>query len=350
MGKSNLSVVAAVDVGYGNVKCVIGGGDGNSLDVVLPAGAAPAEQMPKLINRQPDLKGGELVLVPTASGVVPWVGGVEQVVVQGGVRQTHAQYSSTPAYHALFLSALARMRSERIDLLVTGLPVSQYYDPREGEPLRQRLQKLMTGRHHINDRVTVEVGRTLVIPQPTGTFMGVAAQPEHSYLVTDQSLTTLVVDAGFYSVDYVSLSGRSVRDQSSGSSQLATSHILEKAAAALSVSLDRYVDPDRLDAAFRAGAPMLRLGGEEVDYLAPLRAAAAEVAEDVVGEIQRKMRGDKSSADVLILAGGGAELYAPALAKVFPKAKLIRPADPVLSNARGYYTYGQLALGSARAA
>lgn len=350
MGKSNNATVAGVDVGYGNVKCVVGCGDGAQRDVVLPAGAAPAEQMPKLINRQPDLKGGELVLIPVEDGVVPWVGGVEQVVLQHSVRQTHAQYTSTKAYHALYLAALAKMRAERIDLLVTGLPVSQYYDPRVGEPLRQGLQKLMTGRHHINDQVTVQVDRTLVIPQPTGTFMGVAAEPQHSYLVTDNSLTTLVVDAGFFSLDYVSLSGRSVRDQSSGSSQLATSHILEKAAERLSVSMDRFVDPDRLDAAFRGGAPMLRLGGEEVDYLTVLRAAAAEVASEVVGEIQRKMRGDKSSADVLILAGGGAELYAPALAKVFPKAKLIRPADPVLSNARGYYTYGQLALGAARAA
>lgn len=339
----------ALDVGYGNVKSVCGDTEGNQQENVLPAGAAPAELMPKLINRQADLKGGELVLVPGEDGVTPWVGGVEQVVVQNGVRQTHENYTRTPEYHALFLAALARQRCERVNLLVTGLPVSQFY-AESGDTLRRDLVKLMTGRHHINDQITVEVERTVVIPQPTGTFMGVALQPEFAYLVTDESLTTLVFDAGFFSVDWVQMSGKSVRHKSSGSSQLATSYILEEAAREMSKTLDRYIDRDRLDAAYRSGAKMLRIGGEEMDYLSFLRSAAVSVSRNVVGLIQDSLRNDNRGVDVLILTGGGAELYAPALAKVFPKAKIVRPPDAVMSNARGYFAYGQVVLGASKAA
>jgi plasmid segregation protein ParM len=339
----------AVDLGYGNVKSVCGDAEGKVLEMVLPAGAAPADQMPKLINRQADLKGGELVLVPSEGSVVPWVAGVDQIVVQHGTRQSHDRYIFTPEYHALFLGALARQRCDRVNLLVTGLPVSQFYGER-GESLRRDLQKLMTGRHHINEQTTVEVERTLVIPQPTGTFMGVATQPEYSFLVTDESLTTLTVDVGYFSVDWVLMSGRSVRDKSSGSSQLATSHILEEGARELSRRLDRYVDRDRLDAAYRSGAKQLRIGGEELDYLTLLTQTGVGVSRKVVGQVQDSLRNDNRGVDVVILTGGGAELYAAELAKVFPKAKFIRPADPVLSNARGYFAYGQLVLGSSKAA
>jgi plasmid segregation protein ParM len=146
------------------------------------------------------------------------------------------------------------------------------------------------------------------------------------------------------------MSGRSVRDKSSGSSQLATSHILEEGARELSRRLDRYVDRDRLDAAYRSGAKQLRIGGEELDYLTLLTQTGVGVSRKVVGQVQDSLRNDNRGVDVVILTGGGAELYAAELAKVFPKAKFIRPADPVLSNARGYFAYGQLVLGSSKAA
>lgn len=342
--------LVAVDVGYGNVKMVVGDQHSVSREFVLPAGAAPVDLMPKLVNKQPDLKGGELVLVPGEDdSVEAWVGGVEQIHVQNGTRPTHDNYTRTKEYHALVLAALARQRNERIDLLVTGLPVSQFYSDK-GESLRRDLQRLMTGKHHINDQVTVEVERTLVIPQPTGTFMGVAMKDEYAYLVEDDSLTTLCFDVGFFSVDWVNMSGRSVREKSSGSSQLATSHILELAAEQLSRQLDRFVDRDRLDAAYRSGAQELRVGGEVVDYRSVLTEIGEKVGRRVADQVMSSLRNESRGVDVLLLAGGGAELYAPAMQRAFPKARVIRTEDPVMSNARGYFAYGNLVLGKKKAA
>ncbi|MCA9233057.1 MAG: hypothetical protein KDA57_20590, partial [Planctomycetales bacterium] len=53
---------------------------------------------------------------------------------------------------------------------------------------------------------------------------------------------------------------------------------------------------------------------------------------------------------VVILTGGGAWLFDEAAQKAFPKAEVIRPEDPVLSNALGYREIARLMTSRARAA
>lgn len=330
--------VLGLDVGYGNLKIV--GGLTGSQDVrefVLPAGAAPISSMPRRSDNTCDLKGGEQVLIDGCS----WAAGVEQVHIQNRARMTHDEYPRTPEYKALFLAALARMGYRRIDFLVTGLPVSQIYGP-GGQELIADMQAMMRGQHLINADMTVDVGAVQVIPQPLGTFFGLAAEKEYASLATSENLQTLIFDPGYFSVDFVVMSGRAVMNQFSGTSLQATSMILERAAHALSTKHGRAFSSDQLDAAQRSGAPTITAGfGREIEYLPALVDAAKELTPSVIGDLKRTIRTARPL-DLVIMTGGGAWLYEDAIRAAYPGVEIASVPDKVLGNARGYRVIAEM--------
>lgn len=328
-----ISTVLGLDLGYGSAKCaMMEMGSGRSREIVLPAGAAVATAMPKIDATRCDLKGGEEVLI----NGVPWAAGVEQQHIQRRARQTHSRYVTTDEYYALYLACLARMGCSRIDVLVTGLPVSQHFGP-EGPQLREVLQTRLVGRKHVNARTMVDVGKVVCIAQPLGTYMGMAADPQYKALATNDSIRVLCVDVGFGTVDWVLMSGRSVMDQSSGSSPLATSVILQNTARRLSADLGRIVTADHLDAALRRGRAILPVGlNGEHDFTQALEAEAADVSSTVVAEILSSLR-SAGTVDHVIITGGGGSLYEQALREAFPgEFCVMKPKDAVLANAMGY--------------
>jgi len=336
---TNGGVTCGVDVGYGNTKIVVRSGD-DLKKAVMPSGAAPLDSMPRRSDSSADLKGGEAVTV----GGNWWAAGVEQIHIQNRARMTHDDYPLTDEYFALFLGGLSRIGSRHISLLVTGLPVSQFYSPK-GEELKGAIMKRMTGKHFVSDCLTTEVERVMVVPQPMGTFFGIASEPQNASLVTEDSLRTLVVDPGFFSVDWVMMSGRSVLHASSGSSKLATSIILERAASSMSQQYDMEVSRDQLDTALRRGQTSLAVGmSQRVEFMDALEMAARETAPAVLGELRTALR-NAGPINLVILTGGGAFLYQKAVQDAFPKVQVVVPDDQVLGNALGYEMIGRLTLG-----
>lgn len=335
------TVVAGIDLGYGNAKAAVHDlGNGKTREIVLPSGAAVATALPKIDASRWDLKGGEEVLI----NGVPWVAGVEQQHIQRRARQTHDRYVTTDEYYALYLACLARLGCSRIDLLVTGLPVSQQFG-HEGAELRDVLQTKLSGRKHVNSQTMVEVGRVVCIAQPVGTFMGMAAQPQYANLATQDHLNVLCVDVGYGTVDWVLMSGKSVKDQSSSSSKNATSVILQNTAKRLTGELGRQVTADQLDSALRRGVRVLPIGITEThDFSAALEAEAADVASTVMAEILSSLRSE-GPVDNVIMTGGGSSLYEAALRQAFPGEKrVVSAGDVVLANALGYREVARLLI------
>jgi PRTRC genetic system protein D len=310
----NSTVVAGIDLGYGNAKAaVLDICNGRTREIVLPSGAAPATAMPKLDATKWDLKGGEEVLVNGE----PWVAGVEQLHIQNRARQTHERYVTTDEYYALYLASLARLGHSKIDVLVTGLPVSQHFGA-VGAELRAILETKLAGRKHVNGQTMVEVGRVAVIAQPLGTYMGMAAQPRYSVLATDDSRKVLCIDIGYGTVDWVLMSGKSALDHSSGSSTLATSVVLQKTAKHLSRELGRQVTVDQLDAAIRRGERSVPVGlTSSYDFSTVLAAAGVEISNTVMADVLSSLR-SAGPVDNVILTGGGSSLYEEAVRKAFP--------------------------------
>lgn len=337
MGLSTQGVILGIDVGYGNCKVVAGDvARGVVREVVLPSGAAPVGDMPRLHDR-PDLKGGELVLLDGAE----WVAGVEQLHIQNAVRKTHSAYTREKEYEALFKAALARSGYDHVSCVVTGLPVQLFYGP-ESKQLQADLVRLMQGRKHISATRSVTVDQVIVVPQPFGTFMSLASQPEFAFLHQDEDLFGIVADPGFGTVDVVAFLGQAVAHQFSDSSALATSHILERVAENMSKQMGLRVTSDRLDMAMRRGQTLLTMGNETFDIRPLLEQVGREVGEKIAALIHRILRSSERPVDYVIITGGGASLYAPALMAAFPKSRILTPQDPVLANARGYFTFGKI--------
>lgn len=125
--------VLGLDIGYSNLKMVMGHKGGEVRTVIMPVGAGPLELMPQ------QLTGGAGASIQVVIDGEKWVAGVEPDRLQGWERELHGDYPSTNPYRALFYAALLMSEQKEIDVLVTGLPVSQYMEVERREALKARL-------------------------------------------------------------------------------------------------------------------------------------------------------------------------------------------------------------------
>jgi len=322
--------VVAIDIGYSNLKLAFTGQDGQMNVQIYPSGSAPLSDMPKRIGGV-DLRGGERVRLPNGE---QWVGAVSHRAPQTTARVLSPDYPETDAYLATFLAGLLRTGLKRVAVLVTGLPVSQFYG-RDGIAAR-RLKERLHGTHFVGD-AAVTVERVFVLPQPVGAFF---AASEESKLEGVQSRRFLVVDPGYFSTDYVVVDSGSVRAKSSGSSVKATSRVLENAAAAINAA-GGQVSRERLEEMIRNGETIGLINGEPKDVSGYVDAAAHKVAHDVAKEVLGAMRGETDGFDQVVVGGGGAHLFAPALKRAFEGSKVVVVGEPVLANVRGYFAWGR---------
>lgn len=325
-------VLAGLDVGYGNLKIAsYRQGDQHSSSIILPVGAAPASKAAKSMGSGGiDVGEGAVVSIDGEA----WVGGVSPLELQDFARPTHANYPKTKEYLALYYTALSKLNTDRVNVLVTGLPVKQFYEGKaDGQVVD--LQRRLEGSHHISRGRTVTVDRVVVVPQPAGAYTDLV-QSDPS-LASDRDRFALVLDVGYYSTDWVLIQGGKVADGSSDSSTDATSRVIEKAARQISVANGNLrVSPARVESALRAGREMLAIGDREVDYRAFVAAAANDVGEQVVAKVHSSLRGLADLIDVVALTGGGGELLERPIRAAFSGSKFALSKDPVTANARGF--------------
>ncbi len=151
---------------------------------------------------------------------------------------------------------------------------------------------------------------------------------------------TVVIDHGFFSVDWVALEEGEVRYHSSGTSLKAMSVLLQET--------DRLIQEDhggapaskKIEKAIRAGKAEIFLYGEKVSIKDYFKKASTKVAQNALIPMRKSMREDGMDADVVLLAGGGAEAYQDAAKELFPKSRIVLPNESVASNAGGFWFCG----------
>lgn len=325
--------VLGLDIGYSNLKMAYGFADAEKPTVKIAAvGAAPIELLPQQITGEASANALRVMVDGE-----PWVAGVEPERLQGWDRELHPDYPATKAYKALFYAALLMTEQDTIDVLVTGLPVSQQQDP----AARQALIDRMTGTHHITPKRSVTVKEVVVIAQPAGAYLDCLYSGQFDdQLDLFNEGRAVVIDPGFFSVDWVALEQGEVRSHSSGTSLKAMSMLLEEANDAIHADHGAAPGVDKIERAVRAGRNEVLLLGKKVPIQEYLDTAAKRVAENALVPLRRSMREDGMAVDVVILAGGGAAHYKEAAAKVFPDSIVAVSSDPVLANARGFWHYG----------
>lgn len=323
-------VFLGMDIGYSNLCLVFGGGmAAEPRSLVAPAGAGPASALPDAIGGERVDTGSDGWRVPINGDL--WAAGVEPGRLQWSQRDLHADYTKSDSYRALFLAALTATGAARIEHLVTGLPVSHY---RAGHA---RLAAALRGTHRVGG-MAVSVENVTVLPQPAGSYVDFVSRLENLDLA-ERGLV-LVIDVGFFSVDWLLVDGGEIRGAASGTSLLAMSMVLRGADELLRQRHGCQVGVERLERAVREGWPSFYAGGNRVSTRSLLEEAAALVAPRALAEMRQAMRGERA-VDGILLTGGGAALFAPHVAPFFPGIRIALPDAPVLANARGFWLLEQ---------
>ncbi len=321
--------VLGIDIGYSNLKLAYGQQGTEPKVMLRPAGAAPADRMGEKIGGD-----GEEDFLRVLVNEVPFVAGISPDRAELWSRELHENYPSTDSYRALFHAGLLLSELDHIDLVVTGLPVNQYLNAE----LRERLSGQMQGEHQITPRRKIVVNKVKVIPQPVGGFVDyVWGLPDASEI---EDSRVLVVDPGFFSVDWVLISNGELRRQSCGTSLEASSVILDEAARLIAEDFGGNVGRERLEHALRNGLAHVRLFGERVEVAPFLKKAADKVGPIVTARLRESLRKENASADMVLLVGGGAGFFEKAVKEAFPQLKVSTPNSPVYANARGFWRMG----------
>jgi len=322
--------IVGMDIGYSNLKVAFGEAGKEPTLVSRPAGAAPAEHIGQRIMST----GADDPLRVLVDGK-EFVAGCSHDRLENWARELHKDYTSTDSYRALFNAGLLLSGMTEIDRVVTGLPTSQYFD----ESLRKHLVKTMKGEHQVTHKKKIVVKDVKIVPQPLGGFVDYLHHLGDPSQVEDASV--LVIDPGFFSVDWVLLVNGEFKRASSGTSLDATSVILDEASALIGKDHGSGPGRSKMENAVRSGRNTVSVFGTRVDITPYLAAASATVGHIVSAQLQASLRKEESEVDAIVMVGGGAPLFEAAIKAAFDKTPLTIAEDSVFANARGFWRGGE---------
>jgi plasmid segregation protein ParM len=330
------TVLVGLDIGFGNTKIAHQIGEPGPVQLHrFASGACPLDVLPVAMDGSRNLCGGRRVLVHGED----WVAGLDSHYMSGYTRPLSDDYTRTTDWLALAHAALVHIGQRRITCLVAGLPVSEFYTPGRREAVVERLQAV----HRVGAEATVEVQQVVVVPQPLGAYGAWFTQHEVARgRPMDRDAMVLVIDPGHYSVDWVLMQGSLIRRQSSHSSTLAGSELLRRASVLLKERHGRTVTVDRLEARVRRDDLKMDISEEiQIDLAEILQEAALQVVDAVIRDVRASLKSVTEALYGVVVAGGGAPIYAPAVAAAFPDVKVYRLPDSIMANAVGFLQFAR---------
>jgi plasmid segregation protein ParM len=351
-------IVRVIDVGFGRVKLsrrAASGGEGDIEFIHFPSMAIPSDPSAMRALGQ---SSRDTFDVP-AAGAMYEVGLDIDLAQTGGDfgRDITDQFYLSPIYEALTKGALRYMGEETIDLLVLGLPVNQYLN----SDRREYLEKTYRGEINIGGGKTVEIKEVLVRPQPLGGYIELGnhiddlnkaiSSTEGALEPLEQdadlaSLTTLVVDPGEHTTDWLLIRRGQINTKASGAASDAGRHRVVRAVLeALQAKIGRPLGPATMpliNDALRLGKP-LKLSGMTYD-LAEFEGVIKSAVDDPVSRLIEGVRGMQEHIDIIVIVGGHPDRYRDVLAERFPAIPVFVMADSMMANARGFQIIGEAVL------
>lgn len=320
-----------MDIGYGNI-CVASGDSNQPQLSIYPVGVKKAVKETILTLQQTEA-------VEVLVGDESFFALIDPAKVPMSARSLSNDFITSKNYEALYSAVLSLSNKGTIDHLVTGLPVTQYKD----QKIKLALEKKLSGIRKVSKNSQVIVKKVNVVPQPYGAYLDALNQPKYSELFGEADV--LVIDPGFFSVDWISVYRYDIQMEFSGSSATATSRILEEAKKMIEAENGGRINTERIESALREGSDTVLLGGVRFDFLPFLNKAAEMVAPQVLEEIISSMRDKKYDVDFVILAGGAASLYEKAVRDRFARSQIITLENSVMANVRGFHTFALASQG-----
>lgn len=325
--------VIGADIGYGSLKVAHGAVSwGKPRLRVWPALAVPERLAAQRFTRG---EGAEDAIIRVWARGEPWLVGVEPSQVQGrNLRELHEDYTESDGWEALLAAALSCAGRNEVDLLVVGLPVSQYHEAGR----RDRLMERLVGSFQVSEDRWVSVKRVEVLPQPGGAMADYASRSGDSMVWEGR---VVVVDPGYYSFDWAVFGEGAYRNEASGTGHEAMSQIMEGVAKEVGrLRGVAQVSPERVERAIREGRGRVLVAGEWVNLELPLREVSARVVGRSLSRMRSVLRDEDEQPDLVLVVGGGARCYENALRVAYPASHVEVAPEPVLANVRGYWSRG----------
>lgn len=340
-------VIAAIDLGYGHTKYSVQTAGANSEDS-FPSYAPTVAPGSTSLGANSALS--KLRVVQVEVNQKTYLVGTDAHMATDGRMERHRDpaYCTTDAYHALTLAALSYMHQPVIDVLVLGLPLSTL------QTYNKLIEQRYTGRQAVpashtlgldSGPTTIDVKRVLVVPQPAGALLSLT--PDHPDL-TDRNTTNLVIDIGYYTMDFLCTRGLRPLLARSGAVEGGMASFYDALHAATAAAYAK-ANPDltgefrmsheSYETAIRRGK-LLRTSAGTVDLSEPMRLAALQM-DQFLDAVAAKV-GNTDDILNVILAGGGAEILAPRFKARFPRMRnILVPENPQFAIVRGYIAAGQ---------
>jgi plasmid segregation protein ParM len=316
-------VVRSVDIGYGNTKFVV---DDRRTCRIIPSLAPRADAHRTRTTFMRDRRTSVVYVEGKAYEV-----GEDAGLFLSSVPVLHRDYIETPEYRALLYGALDAMQTPHIDLLVTGLPVHLH------ESRWQRLKSLLVGQHQIRPGVTVDIRDAAVVIQPLGGFVSHCHERGDWRGHSDEIF--LIVDFGFYTVDWMQTKGLQELPGFSNSVECGVSEYIQCIEQHLSIKIgDVHTNLKRLDEGLRQGR--FRIKGRSVP-LEPLHREAQVVVDRAIGALRNRV-GTANDVDQIVVVGGGAAYFIAGLRQAFPDHPIHTTSDGVCANVTGFQIIGEL--------
>ncbi|MDR5798800.1 PRTRC system protein D [Caballeronia sp. LZ001] len=328
--------VFAVDVGYGNTKCAFR--MGSDLATMMFPSLAPLLVSEAVSSFGHGVLADRKVAAIEVDGTVYEVGpGVDRSSAYGNAGRTLSEdFCTTPNYAALLYGALHFAGITDVERLVLGLPVHSIGKYSEG------VREAFTGTLNFGHG-QVQIGSVKVIPQPLGSLVSFS---EYGGSRFDRDNAHLVIDVGYFTTDWVVANGFTMNDRRSGGAPGGASQIYQRMASLIGKQEGEPVtDIERIDESLRLKKPLL-FYNKDID-LAPYLEQSQAVILSTVKEIQNKV-GRTADIRSIVLTGGGAALYEPAIRAAFPRTQVDLLEAPCFANVKGFLIVGESTLARER--
>jgi plasmid segregation protein ParM len=329
--------VFAVDVGYGNTKSAFR--MGSDIATQMFPSLAPLAVSDAVSGFGQGVLSARKVAPIEVDGTTYEIGpGVEMSSAYGNAGRTLSEdFCLTPSYAALLGGSLHFAGVTEVERMVLGLPVHTI------TKYSAHLRDAFTGTLDFGHG-PVKVNSVKVVPQPLGSLVSFSEYGGERF---DRENAHLVIDVGYFTTDWVVAHGFTMNDRRSGGVPGGASQVYKRIAALISKEESEPVDVERIDKCLREKKPML-FYGRDID-VAPLLEQSEAVMTSTVKDMQNHV-GRTADLRSIVLTGGGAKLYEPAIRAAFPRAQLDVLEAPCYANVKGFLIVGEATLARERKA
>jgi len=323
-------IIGSIDVGFGYTKYTSFDDD-----------KIGYKSFPSIAPRASKIDDSDLSFINERDTIIVKIDGTDYEVgpdsllleTSDSTRTLNDQYIHTAQYKALTYGALAYMKKPVLDLLVVGLPVSNYASHHEA------LKKSLLGKHVINDNFTCEIKSVLVVYQPLGGLKYCMSLSKTTLADADLSSSmNLIIDPGFLTVDFLLANGSKIIEKKSDAHPGGVSRILNAIAESISKKINKkYENYNAIDKALKKRK--LKISGKEESLDEHIKNTKSVIESPII--YMKNIIGDGSDVDNIILLGGGAMIFEKTLKEHFEGREIIVIEDPSFANVKGYQILGE---------